>query len=153
MIKMMSIDSSTKSSGISIWIDGNLDTTLSLVSNDSKMDARLIDMIRQIYHVLDIEKPDMIWIEEAVVNRNQQTQRFLIRLQGAIQGWCVQNNCDFNTIRPTQWRKYCSCEFKGKRDELKKQSVQYVKEKYNIECNDDVADSICIGEAIFVMWD
>ena len=153
MIKMMSIDSSTKSSGISIWIDGNLDTTLSLVSNDSKMDTRLIDMIRQIYHVLDIEKPDMIWIEEAVVNRNQQTQRFLIRLQGAIQGWCVQNNCDFNTIRPTQWRKYCSCEFKGKRDELKKQSVQYVKEKYNIECNDDVADSICIGEAIFVMWD
>ena len=153
MIKMMSIDSSTKSTGISIWIDGKLNNTLCFELDDKDMESRLIKMIINLYDLLDIEKPDMIWIEEAVVNRNQQTQRFLVRLQGAIQGWCIRNNCDFNTIRPTQWRKYCPCEFKGKRDELKKQSIQYVKEKYDIECNDDIADSICIGEAIFVMWD
>lgn len=153
MIKMISIDSSTKSSGISIWEDGNLISTRGVSLNEGNMDIRLPKMIQEIYAILDIEKPDMIWLEEAVVVRNAQTQRFLVRLQGAIQGWCVVHNCEFNTIRPTQWRKYCSCEFKGKRDELKKQSIQYVKDKYNIDCNDDIADSICIGEAIFAMYD
>ena len=37
-----------------------------------------------------------------------------------------------------------------KRDNLKEQSKNYVLNKYNIEANDDVCDSICLMDAYFV---
>lgn len=45
--------------------------------------------------------PDIICIEETVVLRNAQTQRFLTRLQGVIYGWAICHECEFNTLRPT----------------------------------------------------
>lgn len=100
--------------------------------------------------MLDKYKPDILYVEETVVLRNAQTQRFLTRLQGVIYGWCIQNSCEFNIIRPTQWRKQLSFS-QGKnikREQLKQQSIKYVKENYGLDVNDDIADALCIGSAV-----
>jgi hypothetical protein len=60
------------------------------------------------------------------------------------------NDCEFNTIRPTEFRKELDF-VQGKnvkREELKQQAINYVKKIYNLEVNDDVADAICIGCAV-----
>jgi len=41
---------------------------------------------------------------------------------------------------------------KKKREELKQMSIDYVKNHFNVDVNDDVADAICIGVAYDSMF-
>ena len=113
------------------------------------MNNRFEKMSLGLINTLNRLKPDIIFIAETVVLRNAQTQRFLTRLQGVVYAWCITNNCKFNVIRPTVWRKLVGIK-QGKnikREQLKQESIDYVKTKYNIDVNDDIADAICIGDA------
>lgn len=119
------------------------------------MNDRFFDMSKVLWNTLEKYKPDVLYIEETVVLRNAQTQRFLTRLQGVVYAWCVNNDCEFNTIRPTSWRKLLDFS-QGKnikRNQLKEQSIKYVLDKYNLTVNDDVADAICIGDAVIKLWE
>ena len=76
-------------------------------------------------------------------------------------GWCIYENkpikygciCPNKTLEYIdrviyilkEWRKYCNIKGK-KREELKQNAVNYIKNKYKIEVNDDTAESICIAE-------
>ena len=157
---MFSIDSSTKKTGISIWRNGKYEKTF-LVNYDEKdrdkndpikilcktMNTRYPLMCKDIFQLLNQYKPSIIYIEDEVVSRNMDTCRFLFRLQGSIEGWSMMNDCEFNTVRPTAWRKACDF-MQGRghaREDLKKQAIAYVKKLFNITVSDDEADSICIG--------
>lgn len=118
------------------------------------MDKRFYDMSYKIWNALSLTKPDIIYIEETVVLTNAHTQRFLTRLQGVVYAWCMNNDCDFNTIRPTSWRSAIGIK-QGKnvkRDELKEQSIKYVLDKYGLNVTDDEADAICIGDAVINLY-
>lgn len=145
---MMAIDSSTKKSGIAIFENGILKNHFVINFEKEKvMDNRFELMSRHLIKTLTEFHPDIVYIEETVVLRNAQTQRFLTRLQGVIYGWCVINDCEFNTVRPTTWRKSLNFEQgkNKKRDDLKEQGIEFVRNQYNIEVSDDEADAICIG--------
>lgn len=118
------------------------------------MDSRFEAMSQKLWGVLEIYKPNIVYIEETVVLRNAQTQRFLTRLQGIIYAWCMNHDCEFNTIRPTSWRSAIGM-VQGKnvkRDQLKEQSVKYVLDNYNLSIGDDEADAICIGDAVIKIY-
>lgn len=103
---------------------------------------------------LDDYSPDTIYIEEAAVIRNPETQRCLVRIQGIIISWCIQNHATFKFIRPAQWRALVGIkQGKKKRKELKEEAVNKVKTELNIETNDDVAESILIGIAASMLID
>ena len=154
--KLITIDSSTKKSGIGYYNDG-VYCGFDFIdhSDNTVMDRRFKSMSLSILKILDEFNPDILYLEEAVVVRNAQTQRFLIRLQGVIYCWCINNNCEFNTIRPTSWRKLL--QFKQgkniKRDQLKAQAKEYVKSNYKLDVNDDIADALCIGSAVLKMFE
>lgn len=118
------------------------------------MEQRFSGMSNKVWSALQLTKPDIVYVEETVVVRNAQTQRFLTRLQGVIYAWCMLNGCDFNTIRPTQWRAALGMS-QGKnvkRQQLKDQSIQYVFKKYGLCVTDDEADAICIGDAVIELY-
>lgn len=157
---MFTIDSSTKKTGVTIWKNAKYFKTILINydSNDHKddkelkkqceqMNTRYPLMVNAILDLLYQYKPSIIYVEDEVVTRNMDACRFLFRLQGAIEGWAILNNCEFNTVRPTEWRK--ACDFKQgrgqKRSELKQQSIDYVKKLFNLELTDDEADSVCVG--------
>lgn len=120
------------------------------MSKINDTDTRIKSMCLSIIDVLNRYYPNIIYIEETAVLRNANTQRLLTRIQGVVYGWCITNNCEFYTIRPSQWRKILGFS-QGKnikRDILKKQSIEYVKNNYNLNVGDDVADALCIGSAI-----
>ena len=154
-IRLCSIDFSSKKTGIAYFINGKYKCHCLIDCSEHKdMEIRFYNMCLSIWEVLEIIKPDIVYIEETVVLRNAQTQRFLTRMQGVIYAWCMNNGCEFNTIRPTQWRAAIGIS-QGrnvKREELKTQAIQYVKEKYNLDVNDDEADAICIGDAVINMF-
>lgn len=52
-------------------------------------------------------------------------------------------------IYASSWRKECGIKTGAgiKRETLKKKDIEFVKNNFNIDVNDDVADAICIGYA------
>ena len=153
--KLLSIDSSSTKTGVAYFNNGRYKSHKLLdCSDDKNMDSRFKKMSLLLWDILDEYKPNIVYVEETVVLRNAQTQRFLTRLQGIIYAWCMKNECEFNTIRPTTWRKqlYFSQSRNVKRDKLKAQAMQYVYDKYMLRVGDDEADAICIGDAVVKLY-
>jgi len=149
--RMITIDASTTATGMAIFDNGiyNNVTFFELDSKKLNMDERFPLMTKWIYDTLEKYKPYIIYIEEAVVTRNAREQRFLARLQGVIYAYCLKNDCEFNTIVPTEWRKYSGIEQGGKkRPELKAAAIELVKTKYGLMVSEDEAEAILIGYAV-----
>ncbi|WP_394910597.1 hypothetical protein [uncultured Robinsoniella sp.] len=151
---MLAIDSSTIKTGIAIFNNGDYQESLLLdCSNFKNMEDRFKEMSLKLIHILDTYKPYIIYIEETVVNRNVAVQRFLTRLQGVIYGYCVLNDCEFNAIRPTSWRKLAGINQKGKkRNELKKLAIDAVYQRLGFNVGDDEAEAILIGIAALELY-
>ena len=149
--KMISLDTSTKNTGFAIFNNAQYEKSGLIDLTLNNKDTRTEDMIIRITRVLNEENPSILVIEECVVVRNAQVQRILLRLQGAILYWCIQNDCEFNVIRPTEWRKFAGINSKKtgikKREELKAMAISRVKELYGIDVDEDQAESILIGVA------
>ena len=154
-IKLVSIDGSTQKTGIAYFCNGKyVEHILLDFSKDKNMENRFESMSKEIWKKLDDYRPNIIYIEETYMANNPQTSKILTRLQGVVYAWCINNDCEFNTIRPTSWRKQLNFQ-QGKnvkREQLKKQSLQYVLENYRLEVTDDEADAICISDAVIKMF-
>lgn len=151
--RMISIDSSTKKSAYAVFDNGEYCTSHLIECEEENMDQRFKTMSLNLIHILEANKPDIIYIEDTVVPRNVQTQRFLTRLQGVVYGYCAINNCEFNAIRPTEWRKLVGIDQgKKKREELKQEAIGLVKKLFKIDVNDDEAEAILIGWAAIKLF-
>lgn len=154
-MRMVSIDSSTRRTGISLFVDGNLNDfcLIDLSKNSDDTDGRINLMGKEIMGHLDKWRPGAVYIEEPKGHGNVELVHKLVELLGVTRGWCILNGVYYEEVKPSVWRKYCGLEQGNKkRAELKAASVEYVKEKYNVEVNDDVADSICIGDAMLYRY-
>ena len=154
-IKLVTIDGSTQKSGIAYFCNGKyIEHVLLDFSKNKNMENRFESMSKEIWKTLDVYRPNIIYIEETYMANNPQTSKILTRLQGVVYAWCMNNGCEFNTIRPTSWRRELKFQ-QGKnvkREQLKKQSLQYVLDNYGLEVTDDESDAICIADAVVKMF-
>lgn len=154
-VKLITIDGSTKKTGIAYFCNGKYKAHHLLdFEKDKNIDSRFESMSKGIWAILNTYNPNVVYMEETYTARNPQTTKVLTRLQGVVYAWCMNNGCEFNTIRPTQWRKWLNfTQNKNvKREQLKKQSMQYVIDNYGLEVTDDEADAICIADAVLKMF-
>ena len=155
--KLVTIDGSTQKTGIAYFYNGKyVEHILLDFSKDKNMESRFESMSKEIWKRLDEYRPNIIYIEETYMANNPQTSKILTRLQGVVYAWCrcLEHNCEFNTIRPTQWRKQLKFQ-QGKnvkREQLKEQSIRYVLENYGLKVTDDEADAICIADAVIKIF-
>lgn len=149
--KLISMDTSSNSTGVAIFVDGVLSRHFLIdLKKIKNTDERIEEMIKQIYKIIEEEKPDIVVTELTVVTRNAQAQRNLTMILGAIYGKCVDKNIWHANFRPTEWRSLIDTDKKPlgrKRENYKQWSIDIVKEKYDIEANDDICDAILIGRA------
>ena len=153
--KLIVIDGSTQKTGVAYFCNGKYKAHHLLdYSKDKNIDNRFDDMSHAIWDLLEIYKPNILYIEETYAAVNPQTTKVLTRLQGVAYAWCMNHDCNFNTIRPSSWRKQLNfTQGKGiKRDQLKEQSVKYVLDNYGLNVGDDEADAICIGDAVIKLF-
>lgn len=150
--RLCGIDSSTSATSISLFIDGEY-KEYTLIEMDKKkmptMWQRLNPMIMEIIKVLDKYKPTIIYQEDSWKGRNIDGLKCLTNILGAVRSWAVQNNCEYETIFPSEWRaKLGLNKWLEERETLKAKAMDFIKDKYNIDVpTDDVSDSICIGMA------
>lgn len=156
---LLSLDLSTKSSGIAIF------------DNDKKLidytciTASSTDLVKRIYKIINdlklfcqkYDNIDTVVIEEVRPEGNQygvgnqKTHKALMYLQAALVFFMHDNypKVKIEYLYPSEWRSRCGLHTgRGiKREELKKADMAFVKKVYNIEVNDDIADAIGIGYA------
>ena len=96
---------------------------------------------------------EKIIMEQVRPDYNSHTSKVLMWLQAAVVIATYEINpkiqCQF--IGVNEWRAALKIkQGRGiKRDVLKPQDIQYVKDKYGITVNDDQADAICIFDAYY----
>lgn len=151
MKKILALDLSTKSTGWAIGENGQLECHGCIIENSKNVLKRIIGMKEQICKIIQQHNIQKIIMEEVRPDYNAHTGKVLMWLQAAIVLAAYEINpeiqCDF--IGASQWRAALKIkQGKGiKRDLLKPQDIEYVKEKYNIIVNDDEADAICIFDS------
>lgn len=155
---VLSIDASTKSTGYAIFKDRELIYFDYITANDTNVCARILKITEQLEKVIRKNPIDKIVFEEVRPDTgaggNVHTHKMLMWLQASIALVAYQINPFIFTeyMYPSQWRKVCGIK-NGRgvtRDQVKKNDVEFVKNKFNIEVNDDIADAIGIGYAYII---
>ena len=151
---VVGIDGSTKSSGLSIMVDGNLEFYTLIEHKEKDAMQRIRLMLRSICEILDKYDIDTICMEKAFSKQNVDTTMKLANIAGGIMLYCELHNIKFEHPMPSEWRKVVGIPMnegkrKIKREVLKDMAIQAVENEYNIEVNDDVAESILLARSKF----
>lgn len=157
-IRFVSLDCSTKCSGIAVWDNGKyVESHIIDTSMIKDVEERQEEMGKKLWKGLDYYCPSIVFIEDTFCHGNPEVQKKLNRIQGVIFAWCITHNAEFNCIMPSAWRKHIPNFPNGKgvkREEQKNFSISYVIDKYGFEPkSDDESDAILIGEGVLRMYE
>ena len=154
---ILSLDLSTKSTGYALWennklIDYGLITASStdLIKRIKKITEELSNILKAKLANYSIEKVIVEEVRPENGLQNIQTHRALMWLQGSIAIMIHDEyNLSLEYIYPNEWRSKCGIKTGAgvKREALKKKDIDFVKNNFNIDVNDDIADAIGIGYA------
>lgn len=149
MTKVLSLDTSSSSTGWAVFVNGKYESSgcIDLKKiKDSK--ERMKEMVFSIQDLLNSEQPDIVYVELTSVARNVSAQRTLTMILGAIWAYCINHDIYYEAFRPTEWRswvKYADEKLPRRREELKQWSICRVKELFGIDVQDDTSDAILLG--------
>lgn len=150
---LLSLDISTKSTGVAIFKDDELIHYECITATSTNVYNRIEKITERVAALLDEYKPSQVIAEEpepAFVKNNIDVYRKLTFAHGAI---CMELNKRKLTMElctSSHWRKEVGIKT-GRgitRESLKKKDIELVKELYNLDVNDDIADAILIGRSV-----
>lgn len=145
-MRILGLDTSTRSTGYAI-IEDDVIIKSGIIKPNTKMETidRIIFTEKQIMKIFNKYKPEIVCIEEVATVRNAVVMRILVALVYHLYIEFRKQDELVVLVRPSAWRAECGIKGKG-RDELKKNTIEYVKKIYNKKVNTDEADSICIAK-------
>ena len=153
-MNIIAIDASTKSSGVAVYKHNKLEEYTCITSSSSNLFTRIQVMVDGIKDIL-IKNPDIQYLVLEEVRQqgfiNIKTYKALMYLQGCI-GMMLNNSfkhIQLDFLYPSSWRKVCGIK-QGRgvqRTAQKENDIQWVKQNFNIDVNDDIADAIGLGYA------
>ena len=157
MAKVLSFDQATRVSGFSVFDDGEYVESGIVDLSKSKLETpeRSFEMAKELWKVIKKYKPDYLIIEETQNQSNIKTVQILSRLQGMIIGYAEAHKVKTYILQPSKWRKMLSYSQgpKVKRDALKQQSIEYVKNNLGFALQEDEAEAACLGIAAHKIYD
>lgn len=151
-MKVVSFDQATSISGYAVIEDGEYKKSGTVTSCKKEgIEERFIYMTKVLCKIIAEEDADCVVIEDVQQQVNKQTFKHLARLQGAILGYCGVNDIPCLVYPATTWRRRLGfSQGQGvKRQGLKSQAIEYVKDNCKKNVKNDEADAICIGLAAF----
>lgn len=159
---VVGLDLSTTSTGFSVYQDGEL-INHGRFRSDKK---NAFDRIDEIYHMVgDLFKAydiDVVFVEDVPLSSamNKRICELLLLLQGTIYSHCINNDCAFYQMEPSEWRRIAGVKPEKPRREFQKKaaielvnelhglSFSWIDDKYDKTTGDsDEAEGILIGLA------
>jgi Holliday junction resolvasome RuvABC endonuclease subunit len=145
----LALDQSSNISGYSVWKDKNL-----IEYGKVKFDGEFIDRVvslknwmRDKIEELESEGLVEVIVEEIQEQSNMQTFKMLAMVQGVLLAELAEHKIKFHLVYASSWKS--SSGIKGKnRTEQKRNTQEYILQKYGKKVTQDEADAICIGEYV-----
>ena len=148
---VLSFDQSTRVSGYAVFEDGKYVHSGIVDMSKSKLDTeeRSFEMAKALWKIIKQYKPEHLILEDVQKQNGVQTLIVLARLSGIIIGYAEAHKVKTHILLPAHWRKILGYNqgSKVKRAELKQQSIDYVREKYNIYATEDECEAIALNDA------
>ena len=149
-MEILSFDQATITSGWAIFQDGNyIDSGIITRPKTEKIDIRTKNMGLELCKKIEEVQPDILVIEEVQDQHNISTVIKLARLQGMLLGFSAAHKIETKIFEPAYWRKLLLYNQgpKVKREQLKQQSIGYVKKNFGFDFSEDRCEAICINAA------
>lgn len=147
-MKILAFDQATRKTGAA-WFDGTVLMGFTTLDYSRIRDSgeRMRKMIEGMYALIAELKPDALVFEGVAMQRSAGAVILLAQLQGSLIGYCYGHGIPGMIYKPSVWRGMLGFKqgSRVKREQLKKQARDFVKEHYEIEASEDEADAICIG--------
>lgn len=156
-MNIISIDGSTKSTGVAYFEDKKLVAYDCFTASSTDLVKRIYKMSDSLKEFINKYKVDKIILEEVIPKdakeengqTNLKTRKALMYLQAQF-NFMIHDNfpkIEIEYVYPSEWRAGCGISTgRGiKRESLKIKDIDFVKKTYNLELNDDISDAICIG--------
>jgi Holliday junction resolvasome RuvABC endonuclease subunit len=147
-MRLIAWDQASITSGYSVFEDGKyVDSGIIVKDKKIPIVERIPKMAEAICMKIKEHSPDIVVIEGIQNQGSIKTTLDLARLQGGIMMWCDIKKIPLHILMPSEWRsalKYQQGKF-VKREELKQQSLDYIKKHFELEKSEDEAEAICIG--------
>lgn len=156
MSVILAFDQATRISGWSIFEDGQyVDSGIIDLHKVTDIDERTKQMGMELCNKIEEVQPHLIIIEEVQNQSNTAVVIKLARLQGMVLGFAAAHKIKTKIFEPTVWRKLLSYRqgSKVKREELKQQSIDYVKKNFGFDFSEDRCEAICINAAAQKMFE
>ena len=155
-MKVMAWDQSTKISAWSIFINGEYETSGIIDHHKIKqVDERVQQMGLSICEQIEKIMPDMLIIEEVAQQSNPNTLKLLARIQGIIIGFAAAHKIPVHILEPSKWRSKLNFHQGAgvKREELKAQAIEFIRNTYGLDLIEDICEAICINTAAHKIFD
>ena len=154
-MRLLAFDQSSKKTGWCLVEDGKYVKSGIIDKHTiADIDTRIGEMGIAICQQIKDINPDIVVIEDVQSQGSVATVVHLARLQGFVLGWCYVKHIKTEIVRPTEWRKVLGFSQgpKVKRQELKEQSLDYVKSKYDMDLPEDEGEAVCIADASWIKF-
>lgn len=152
-MKLLALDASTKSTGLALFEDNKLLDYKCITASSTDIIKRITKIIRELVEYLNQNPVDKVVLEEVrpETGTNLNTYRALMWMQAAIAFMLHENfpRVKLEYVYPSEWRAACGIKT-GRgvlRAEQKEYDIQFVRDKYSINVNDDIADAIGLGHS------
>lgn len=148
----MSIDASSKATGVAIFKEKELVYYECIYATNTNSLDRINKMVIRIKELYETWKVTNVIMEDVIpedVRHNQQVFKVLHYLQAAVVLMLHDYKQTVEFYVSSEWRKKCGIKT-GRgitRDMVKQADIKFVKDTYNLDVNDDIADAIGIGYA------
>lgn len=151
-MKVLALDLSTKNTGWAVFENKKLIDSGCIAATSTNVLNRINKITEELRVIYDKYTPDNIIVEEVLpedVKHNQQAFKALMYMQASIALEFNKNGKKLEFYTPSEWRKKCGIRTGPgvTRDMAKAADIKFVKDNYNLDVNDDIADAICIGYA------
>lgn len=150
-MRVVSMDQSSRCSGYAVFENGEYleSGVVDMSKSTLDTDRRSFEMAKELWRVIKKYKPDHLILENTQQQSNVLTVIILARLQGMIMGYAEAHGVQVHILQSSQWRRALNYAQgpKVKRQELKQQSADYVKEHLGLDLSEDENEAICEGIA------
>ena len=145
--RIIAFDNSSQNVGVSIFDDGKL-VYYGIFRFTEGTAIERISKIRDLLEkrVLETWEPDFIQFEDVQLQQSQfKTYDVLVKVIGIFEVACVRANVPYEKTRASVWRAHFNINKKERKLE-KERAIKLVKDMYDIDVNDDIAEAILIGK-------
>ena len=155
--KLLAFDQSTAKTGWAFF-DGSKLVDYGLINKSKIGDSneRIKSMFFAITEKINELKPDVVIVEGVQREASPAVTMMLARLEGMIIGYLYEHDINMFSVTPTTWRSKIGFKQGGgvKRNELKAMAIKFAHDTFNVDVeSDDIADAICIGTAMNVVFE